>query len=167
MLAALAWRNLWRRPQRTVLSLVQHRHRLRPAGLHAVVPGRRLRDHEGDHAADLRRLRAAAARRLRRRSRPCDRTIADPDGAGARRREGVAGVTAAAPRVNAFAILANGERSYGAAVVGVDPAQRGADLLDRLDASATGRYLRPGDSDAADPGRHPGAQPRRRASAAR
>ena len=42
------------------------------------------------------------------------------------------GVTAAAPRVNGFAILANGSRSYAAAVVGVDPASEAKISTHRL-----------------------------------
>ena len=53
--------------------------------------------------------------------------------AGAAELRAIDGVDAAAPRVNGFAILANGSRSYGAAVVGVDPGQRSEHLVDRLD----------------------------------
>ncbi len=50
-----------------------------------------------------------------------DRTILQPDRI-VRSAESIPGVSAAAPRVNGFAILASGARSYAAAVVGVDPA---------------------------------------------
>ena len=76
-----------------------------------------------------------------------DRTIAHPERL-AQEATSIDGVTAAAPRVNGFAILANGERSYGAAIIGVDPASKS-----RISSIAamiqTGRYLRDTDSDAA------------------
>jgi ABC-type lipoprotein release transport system permease subunit len=58
------------------------------------------------------------------------------------------GVTTAAPRVNGFAILANGERSYGAAVIGVDPA-REAKISSIGAMIRQGRYLNAADGDAA------------------
>jgi len=60
----------------------------------------------------------------------------------------VDGVTAAAPRVNAFAVLAHGPRSYGAAVVGVDPTAE-ARVSTIAGSIVQGRYLVPGDSAAA------------------
>jgi ABC-type lipoprotein release transport system permease subunit len=60
----------------------------------------------------------------------------------------VPGVGAAAPRVNAFAILAVGPRSYGAAVVGVDPA-REAKVSSIPHTITAGRYLTAADSNAA------------------
>ena len=56
------------------------------------------------------------------------------------------GVAAALPRAQAFALVSAGERSYGAAVVGVDPAREAANgSLPGL--VAAGRYLeRPGEA---------------------
>ncbi|MFI4976981.1 MAG: ABC transporter permease, partial [Caulobacterales bacterium] len=76
-----------------------------------------------------------------------DRIIDHPERI-ARAAEGVDGVTTASPRVNGFAILANGERSYGAAVVGVDPAGE-AKISSIASTIQDGRYLKPSDSDSA------------------
>ena len=146
MLLALAWRNLWRRPQRTVLSLVsiaivsgllvfvlsfQD-------GVYSTMKETTLRIFDGyaqlqpDGYADDPRLELA---------------ISHPDDV-ARAAEGVGGITAAAPRVNGFAILANGSRSYAAAVVGVDPESeaRISTIASRI---SDGRYLKPGDTNQA------------------
>jgi ABC-type lipoprotein release transport system permease subunit len=76
-----------------------------------------------------------------------DRTIARPEGL-AESAVAVPGVSTAAPRVSSIAILAHGERSFGAEVIGVDPARE-----QRLSSIASmirdGRYLEPADRDAA------------------
>ena len=146
MLAALAWRNLWRRPQRTVLSLVsiaivsgllvfvlsfQD-------GVYATMKETTLRIFDG--YAQLQPEGYAADPRL-------ELAISHPDDL-ARAAEGVDGVTAAAPRVNGFAILANGPRSYAAAVVGVDPASE-AKISTIASRISSGRYLRADDTNQA------------------
>lgn len=146
MLAALAWRNLWRRPQRTVLSLVS-------IALVTALLIFMLSFQEGVYGA----MKEATLRIFDgyAQLQPpgwaddpiLDRAIYRP-GDLAREAEGVPGVAAAAPRVNAFAILAHGARSYGAAVVGVDPA-RERHISSIASTIRTGRYLAPGDSDAA------------------
>jgi ABC-type lipoprotein release transport system permease subunit len=60
----------------------------------------------------------------------------------------VPGVTAAAPRVNGFAILSNGDRSIGALVIGVDPTDE-AKVSSLASRVREGRYLSATDSDAA------------------
>ena len=163
MLFALAWRNLWRRPQRTVLSLISI----------AIVSGLLVfmlsfqdgvyATDEGDHPAHLRRLRPAAAGRLRRRSHG-GAAIDNPEQIVARPRPSTGSRPRA--RVNGFAILANGPRSYAAAVVGVDPASE-AKISTVAGRIVAGRYLAPADTSAAVIWRRPGQEPRRRAWAAR
>lgn len=146
MLAALAWRNLWRRPQRTILSLVsiaivsgllvfvlsfQD-------GVYATMKETTLRIFDG--YAQLQPEGYAADPRL-------ELAISHP-GDLARAAEAVDGVTAAAPRVNGFAILANGPRSYAAAVVGVDPASE-AKISTIASRISDGRYLRADDTNQA------------------
>jgi putative ABC transport system permease protein len=146
MLAALAWRNLWRRPQRTVLSLISIALVTSllvfmlsfQAGVYGVMKEATLRIFDG--YAQLQPSGWADDPTL-------DRAIEHPV-ALAREAEGLRGVSAAAPRVNAFAILAHGARSYGAAVVGVDPA-RERRVSSIASTIRTGRYLAPGDSNAA------------------
>src|SRR5262249_24724617 len=60
----------------------------------------------------------------------------------------VPGVTAAAPRINGFAILANGSRSFGAMVIGVDPESE-AKVSKLSQQVSQGRYLVPTDDAAA------------------
>ncbi|HLI66366.1 MAG TPA: FtsX-like permease family protein [Caulobacteraceae bacterium] len=146
MLAALAWRNLWRRPQRTLLSLLsvtlvsgllvfvlsfQD-------GVYGQMKQTTLRIFDG--YAELQASGYADDPTL-------DHAIAAPDEL-ARQAQAVPGVSVAAPRVNGFAILASGPRSYAAVVVGVDPAREA-----RISSIATtirdGRYLTPSDTDAA------------------
>ncbi|MDB5483113.1 MAG: hypothetical protein JWO83_4166 [Caulobacteraceae bacterium] len=146
MLAALAWRNLWRRPQRTVLSLISI----------ALVTGLlvfMLSFQEGVYGA----MKEATLRifdgyaQLQPPGWADDPTLEraiDRPAALVRQAERLRGVGAAAPRVNAFAILAHGERSYGAAVVGVDP-DRERRVSSIASTIRTGRYLAAGDSDAA------------------
>jgi ABC-type lipoprotein release transport system permease subunit len=146
MLVALAWRNLWRRPQRTVLSLIsialvsgllvfvlsfQD-------GVYGQMKETTLRIFDG--YAQFQPVGYAADPRL-------ELAISDPSRL-AQSAVLLKGVTAAAPRVNGFAVLANGGRSYAAAVVGVDPASeaRISSIADRISA---GRYLTPADTDAA------------------
>jgi ABC-type lipoprotein release transport system permease subunit len=76
-----------------------------------------------------------------------DRTIAAPDQLVARL-EQVPGISVATPRVNGFAILANGERSYASAVVGVDPAHE-AKISSISATIENGRYLDANDNDSA------------------
>ena len=146
MLAALAWRNLWRRPQRTLLSL------LSVAivsgllvfvlsfqdGVYGQMKETTLRIFDG--YAQLQAPGFAADPTL-------DHAIGEPAQL-AHEAEGVPGVTVAAPRVNGFAILANGARSYAAVVVGVDPASES-----RISSIAStiqeGRYLTASDTNSA------------------
>ena len=146
MLAALAWRNLWRQPRRTILSLLSIAFASAllvfalsfQTGVYSTMTEATLRILDG--FAQVQPAGYADDPDIKR-------TIADAGPLAARLCE-VRGVSAAAPRVNSFAILANGQRSYGAAVIGVDPASEAK--VSSLAASVkTGRYLRPGDSAAA------------------
>jgi len=146
MVAMLAWRNLWRRPQRTLLSLGSIALVVAllvfllsfQVGVYATMKENTLRIFDGyaqfqppDYAADP----------------AIDRVIEHPQGL-ARAAVGIAGVTAAAPRVNGFAILANGERSYGAVIAGVEP--QNESRISTIGATIrAGRYLASGDRDAA------------------
>ncbi len=146
MLVELAWRNLWRRPQRTVLSLASIVIVVAllvfmlsfQIGVYETMKESTLRIFDG--YAQLQPLGYAADPGL-------ERTIAQPETLAAQAMA-VEGVATAAPRVNGFAILANGSRSYGAAVVGVDPA-REARVSSIAAIVRQGRYLEPGDDDKA------------------
>ena len=146
MLAALAWRNLWRRPQRTILSLVSITLVAGllvfvlsfQGGVYATMQETTLRLFDG--YAEFQPPGYADDPTL-------DHVIAQSDQLVLEAML-VPGITAAAPRLNGFAILANGERSYAAAVIGVDPASEAqvSTIAARITA---GRYLDAGDTDAA------------------
>lgn len=146
MLAALAWRNLWRRPQRTILSLVSIAIVTAllvfmlsfQIGVYATMKETTLRIFDG--YAQLQPHGYADDPSL-------DRTIEHPERL-VQAAETVGGITTAAARVNSFAILANGQRSYGAAVVGVDPASE-AKISSIASTIQSGRYLRASDTDSA------------------
>src|SRR5579871_572459 len=120
MLIALAWRNLWRRPQRTILSLISITLVTSlmifmlsfQLSVYQLMKESALRIFDG--FAQLQPTGYADDPSL-------DRVIDKPDQI-VRQALTVNGVTTAAQRVNGFAILANGDRSFGAEVVGVDPA---------------------------------------------
>jgi putative ABC transport system permease protein len=146
MLLELAWRNLWRRPQRTLLSLVSIAIAAAllvfmlsfQLGVYGVMKESTLRIFDG--YAQFQPDGYAADPGL-------DRTILHPE-VLLEDAVRIQGVTIAAPRVNGFAILANGQRSYGAAVVGVDPA-RERELSSIAATIRAGRYLDPTDADTA------------------
>ena len=146
MLAGLAWRNLWRQPQRTILSILSIA--LTSAllifvlsfqiGVYSLMKTNVLRIFDG--FAQLQANGYASDPDMRK-------TIARPETLAADLRT-IGGIDAAAPRVMTFAILAHGNRSFGSAVIGVDPANE--PLVSTLaHAVHIGRYLGPGDSDAA------------------
>ena len=146
MLAALAWRNIWRRPQRTLLSVLS-------VALVAALLVFMLSFQDGVYSA----MKETTLRIFDGYAQvqppgwaddpTIDKAIERPEALAARLR-GIPGVSVAAPRVNGFAILANGARSYGAAVIGVDPG-REARVTDLPGRMSGGRYLAPGDDDTA------------------
>jgi ABC-type lipoprotein release transport system permease subunit len=146
MLAALAWRNLWRRPQRTILSLLSIAIVAAllvfvlsfQIGVYNTMKESTL--HIFDGYAQIQPVGYADDPGI-------DRSILHPAKL-AKEATAIDGVTTAAPRVNGFAILANGERSFGAAVIGVDPASE-AKISSIAATIEAGRYLAPSDRDTA------------------
>ena len=121
MLLALAWRNLWRQPVRTGLTLVSIvlasgilvfmlSFQL---GVYAQMKANALRLFDG--FAQIQPPGYAADPEVKK-------TIADPE-AAMKAALSTPGITAATPRATSFAILSNGDLSYGGAVVGIDPAR--------------------------------------------
>ncbi len=146
MLAALAWRNLWRRPQRTILSLLSIAIVAAllvfmlsfQIGVYNTMKESTL--HIFDGYAQIQPVGYADDPGI-------ERSISHPEQL-AKEALAIDGVTTAAPRVNGFAILANGERSFGAAVIGVDPASE-AKISSIAATIDQGRYLVPSDRDTA------------------
>ncbi len=145
MLIGMAWRNLWRQPTRTVLSLLTMA--LAAAllvfmlsfqlGVYDTMKANALRIFDG--FAQIQPPGYADDPGIRK-------TIPAPETLAAEIVK-VPGVTAAAPRATSYVILANGDLSYGAAIEGVDPARE--QTVSTLAATVhQGRYLQPGDSDA-------------------
>ena len=145
MLAGMAWRNLWRQPTRTALSLLTM---ALAAALLVFMLSFQLGVYDTMKANTLRIFDGFAQIQPPGYADDPDirKTIAAPEKLAA---EAVAvpGVTAAAPRATTYVILANGDLSYGAAIEGVDPAKE--QKVSTLAATVhQGRYLDPGDSDA-------------------
>jgi ABC-type lipoprotein release transport system permease subunit len=146
MIALLAWRNLWRQPQRTLLSLASIVFTAAllvfmlsfQVGVYAAMTSNMLRIFDG--FAELQAHGYTTDPDMHK-------TIAMPERLVGELRS-IEGVNAASPRINAFAILASGSRSYGSAVIGVDPEQEAR--VSSLPATMRqGRYLKPGDTAAA------------------
>ena len=145
MLAGLAWRNIWRQPQRTVLSLTSIA--LSGAitifvlsmqlGTYAIMKQNVLRLLDG--YAQLQPPHYASNPDLRK-------TIAHPRKVMAQLRS-IPNVTAAAPRASSYVILASGSRSYGAEVLGIEPA-REVHVSSLAGAMTEGRYLNSRDTNA-------------------
>ena len=146
MLAGLAWRNLWRQPRRTGLSIFSIAF---ASSLLVVMLSFQLGVYAQMKESALRLFDGYAQFQPHGYADDPDpqKSIADPADL---RREAlrIPGIGAASERVNAFAILANGERSFGAAVIGIDPANE-TKISSLSKTVSGGRYLRAGDRDSA------------------
>jgi len=143
LLAALAWRNLWRQPRRTLLSLASIAF---AAALLVFMLSFQLGVYDQMKENVLKLFDGYAQFQAPGYADDPDlrKTILDPSQL-ALEAKGIPGIEAAAPRVNAFAILANGEKSFGAAVVGVDPTAEPS-VSSLGGAIVSGRYLLPSDT---------------------
>jgi ABC-type lipoprotein release transport system permease subunit len=146
LVIALAWRNLWRRPQRTVLSLLSI---AIVVTLLVFMLSFQIGVYETMKESTLRIFDGYAQLQPKGYSDDpgIDRSIVSPDPL-IKAAMSVPGVLVATPRINGFAILANGDRSYGAAVIGVEPADE-ARISSIAHTIADGRYLDAGDQDGA------------------
>ncbi len=146
MLLGLAWRNIWRQPHRTWLSLLS----IVIAGIVTVFV---LSLQRGVYATMEESVLAlmdgfAQIQPAGYADDPDPRKTIDAPQALLARLAHVQGVSAAAPRAMTFAILSRGERSFGGAVIGVDPAREArVSTLGR--AIVEGRPLGEGDTNAA------------------
>ena len=119
MLLGLAWRNIWRQPHRTALSLIS-------IALAGTITVFLLALQQGAYGtmeeSVLRLLDGFAQVQPAGYSDDPDlrKSIGDPSALMARL-DAEPGVTATAPRSASYVILSNGPRSYGAAAIGVDP----------------------------------------------
>lgn len=146
MLVALAWRNLWRQKRRTLLSLFSIAF---ASSLMVFLLSFQLGVYAQMKESALKLLDGYAQLQARGyRDDPDIRKAIAHVELLRRQALGIAGVSAAAPRINAFAILANGERSYGALIVGVDPTVE-TKISSLGNTVQRGRYFVGTDSDAA------------------
>jgi len=138
MLTALAWRNLWRQPRRTGLSLFSIAF---TAALLVFLLSFQLGGYEQTKESALELLDGyAQIQPLGYADDPdIQRVLAAPAAVRAAIMR-IPGVGAAALRINTFAILANGRHSYGAIVFGVEPANEAMVSVVANDTRA-GRYL--------------------------
>ncbi|MCF6272321.1 MAG: ABC transporter permease [Rhodobacteraceae bacterium] len=142
MLVSLAWRNIWRQPVRSVLSLIG----LAFSSLLLVfmlsfqfgvydtikIGALGLFDGFGQFQPEGYDDDPDISKQL-----PGSQALLAADQ--------IKGVSATAPRASSFAILANGDTSFGAAVIGVDPAREPA-VSTLYSTISEGRYLEPEDS---------------------
>lgn len=145
MIARLAWRNLWRQPRRTLLSLLTIAFACTVTifllalqqGTYSTMKENVLKLYDG--YAQVQPPGYADDPDLRK-------TIDNPQPL-VQQLEGLPGISAVAPRAMTYAVLSHLDRSYGAAVVGVSPAAE-----PKVSALAhtvrEGRYLQPSDDQA-------------------
>lgn len=143
MLVALAWRNLWRQPRRTLLSLFSI---VFTGSLLVFVLSFQIGVYGQMKESALRLFDGYAQFQPPGYAEDPDirKTLSHPDDLRSASLT-IPGVEAVAPRVNAFAILSHGARSFGAVVIGVDATSE--PKVSKIAASVrSGRYLLPGDS---------------------
>ncbi len=143
MVVGLAWRNLWRHPRRTVLnvisiafaSLVMVFLLSFQLGTYATMKENILRILDG----------FAQVQPPGYKDNPGIKKVISHPAQILKRLQSIDGVTAVAPRAKSFAILSNGEKSVGAAVVGIDP-EREPGVSHLNHSIRQGRYLQADDA---------------------
>ena len=141
MLAALAWRNIWRQPVRTTLSLIG----LAFSSLLLVfMLSFQFGVYDTIKVGALGLLDGFGQFQPEGYNDDPDISRTLPNWQALLKATEINGITAATPRASAFAIMASGDTSFGAAVMGVDPAREPE--VSKLAGTLTeGRYLRPDD----------------------
>ncbi|MFQ5623592.1 MAG: ABC transporter permease [Paracoccaceae bacterium] len=138
MIPALAWRNIWRQPVRTALSVSGMTF---TSMLMVFMLSFQLGTYETMKTSALRVFDGFGQFQPAGYADDPDisRTIPDPAALVAAL-QGVPAITAASPRNTGYVILANGERSFAAAIIGVEP--QGERRISTLSATVReGRYL--------------------------
>jgi putative ABC transport system permease protein len=145
VLLTMAWRNLWRRPVRTWLSVLSMTF---AASLLVFMLSFQLGVYDAMKANALRLFDGFAQIQTIGYANDPDvgKTIGDAQTLSVRAKT-IPGVTAAAPRGVAFVVIAGRNESYGAAIVGVDPSAE-AEVSTLHATVRQGRYLRAGDDGA-------------------
>ncbi|MDW6004323.1 ABC transporter permease [Vibrio mangrovi] len=145
MLISLAWRNLWRRPLRTTLSLISIAFAATllvfmlslQLGIYDTMKTNTLKIFDG-----LAQIQPAGYE-----DDPDIRKVIHQPYTLADQALSVPGITAASPRASSYSILAHGDQGYGAAILGIDPERENATTT--LAATIRqGRFLQTGDDNA-------------------
>jgi putative ABC transport system permease protein len=143
VLFALAWRNVWRQPYRTALSLCAI---ALASGIMVFLLALQQGSYDAIKENALRLMDGFAQIQPPGYAGDPDlrKVIAHPNAVMARLTE-LPAVSAAAPRATSYVILSNGPRSFGAAVYGIDPPREiRVSTLERT--IVKGRYLQEGDT---------------------
>lgn len=142
MIASVAWRNIWRQPIRTSLSILGMAF---TSMILVFMLSFQLASYDTMKESMLRIADGwGQVQPPGFKDDPeMDKVIADPAAVIARL-EAVPGIDAVAPRSTGFGLLANGEKSFAAAIVAIDPSREGgvtklSSMVDR------GRALTPED----------------------
>ncbi len=145
MLFSLAWRNLWRQKTRTILSMLSMGF---ASALLVFMLSLQLGTYDTMKNNTLRVFDGFAQIQPKGYAKDPEISNFIPDAstliAGI---EGIRGISAATARGSSFAILANGDTSYGAAIIGVDPTTE-PQVSTMGAAISKGRYLTTTDQDA-------------------
>lgn len=146
MIRSLAWRNIWRQPRRTILTVLGI---ALPVTFLVFNLSLRTATNVAMQTNSLRTFDGFAQVQPKGYLKDPDfrKVIPQPEKLATELR-GIDGISAAAPRLTTFAVLAHGPRSYGASVIGVDPARERA-VSTLAVAVHAGRFLKASDSDAA------------------
>ena len=141
MLAALAWRNIWRQPVRTTLSLIGLAF---AAMLLVFMLSFQLGTYDTMKTGSLGLMDGFGQFQPAGYHDDPDISRLLPEWPALLAAVEIKGVNAATPRAGSFAILANGDASFGAAVIGVDPETE--PMVSKLSTTISqGRYLEKGD----------------------
>ncbi|MDE0212030.1 MAG: ABC transporter permease [Boseongicola sp. SB0673_bin_14] len=145
MIAALAWRNIWRQPIRTSLSVIGMAF---TSMLLVFMLSLQLAAYDTMKSSMLRIADGFGQFQIEgyKDDPEMDKVIADPAALLADL-ERVPGVTVATARAAGFGLLASGERSFAVAILGIDPA-REPDVSTLSGLVEQGRSLTPEDNDA-------------------
>ena len=144
MLASLAWRNIWRQPVRTILSLVGLAF---TAMLLVFMLSFQLGVYDTMKSGALGLFDGYGQFQPVGYENDPDISRTLPDLEDLIKASNIDGISATTPRAASFAILAHEDRSFGAAVIGIDPADE-TSVSNLFSTISEGRYLKAGDNDA-------------------
>ncbi|VAW23594.1 hypothetical protein MNBD_ALPHA12-1445 [hydrothermal vent metagenome] len=145
MLASLAWRNIWRQPVRSILSLIGLAF---TSMLLVFMLSFQFGVYDTMKTGALGLFDGFGQFQPPGYKDDPDISKTMPDISSLEQQiTAIGAISAVTARASSFAILANGERSFAAAIIGVDPA-RETKVSNLATTVSKGRYLKAGDSNA-------------------